>query len=102
MATRTLEVEEEIIVRAESLHIHDPPNQNNEERINSDTGHMEPEDAAAINRAAGSDRPDPPSEHAFPHRSGVTSPYASSYFLDYFTLSVYFNISFLDARDFIT
>ena len=62
MATQTRELEEEIIIRAESLHIHDPPNQINEERINPNTGHMEPEEAAAINGAAGSDRPDPPSE----------------------------------------
>ena len=67
MATQTLEVEEEIIIRAESLHIDDPPNRIDEERINPNTGHMEPEDAAAINRAAGPDRPDPPSEQAFPH-----------------------------------
>ena len=60
MATQTLEVEEEIIIRAELLHIHDPLNWVNEERINPTTGHMGPEDAAAINRAARPDRPDPP------------------------------------------
>ena len=49
MATQTRKVEEEIIVRAESLHIHDPPNRVDEERINPNTGHMESEDAAAIN-----------------------------------------------------
>ena len=66
MATQTHEVEEEIFIRAELLHIHNPPN---EERINPNTGHMEPEDAAAINRAARSDRPNP-SERAFPHQGG--------------------------------
>ena len=70
MATQTREVEEEIIIRAESLHIHDPPNRVNDKRINPNTGHMEPEDAAAINWAAGPDRPDPPSERAFPHHGG--------------------------------
>ena len=49
MATQTLEVEEEIIIRAESLHIHDAPNLVNEERINPNTGHMEAGDEAAIN-----------------------------------------------------
>ena len=55
MATQTHEVEEEIIIRAESLHISDQPNRVDEERINPSTGHMEPGDAAAINRAAGPD-----------------------------------------------
>ena len=70
MNTQTREVEEEIIIRTESLHINDQPNRVDEERINPNTGHMEPEDATAINRAAGPDRPDPPSERAFPHHGG--------------------------------
>ena len=49
MTTQTLGVEEEIIVRAESLHINDPPDH---PRINQDTGHVEPEDVAAINRSS--------------------------------------------------
>ena len=48
MAMRTEEVKE-IIVRAESLHINNPPHQADKERINPNTGHMEPGDEAAIN-----------------------------------------------------
>ena len=69
MTTQTTK-EEEIIIRAESLHINNLLHQVDERRINPNTGHMELGDAAAINRAVGPNRLNPPLERAFPQHGG--------------------------------
>lgn len=53
---QTIMVEEEIVIRAELLHFNNPQNtQILLGNINPNTGHVEPEGATAIYRAAGPD-----------------------------------------------